>query len=219
MDCLVHGVTKSWTWHSLLGSIPGWEDPWRRAWQPTPVFLPGESAWTRAWQDTVQGSESDTTEWLSTQPQDPFLVVSCLPADSLLETFVPSAAKHAFPTRHTFPPSHRCSGVTAHRWPQGNIRGSPKWELWVPLSRDQTCRVRLLTTRHCRRARGRAHSFWEVCCSSRWHKPVGFSRLFLCACEVPGMDGICLPSLNFYPDEKTRCKWSCAATGTSMESE
>ena len=21
----------------------GWEDPWRRAWQPTPVFLPGES--------------------------------------------------------------------------------------------------------------------------------------------------------------------------------
>ena len=26
-----------------LGSIPGWEDPWRRAWQPPPVFLPGES--------------------------------------------------------------------------------------------------------------------------------------------------------------------------------
>ena len=25
-----------------LGSIPGL-DPWRRAWQPTPVFLPGES--------------------------------------------------------------------------------------------------------------------------------------------------------------------------------
>ena len=25
---------------------PGWEDPWRRAWQPTPVFLPGESPWT-----------------------------------------------------------------------------------------------------------------------------------------------------------------------------
>ena len=22
------------------------EDPWRRAWQPTPVFLPGESPWT-----------------------------------------------------------------------------------------------------------------------------------------------------------------------------
>ena len=27
------------TWVRFLG----WEDPWRRAWQPTPVFLPGES--------------------------------------------------------------------------------------------------------------------------------------------------------------------------------
>ena len=25
-----------------LGSIPAWEDPWRKAWQPTQVFLPGE---------------------------------------------------------------------------------------------------------------------------------------------------------------------------------
>ena len=24
----------------------GWEVPWRRAWQPTPVFLPGKSPWT-----------------------------------------------------------------------------------------------------------------------------------------------------------------------------
>ena len=23
-------------------SIPGWSDPWRRAWRPTPVVLPGE---------------------------------------------------------------------------------------------------------------------------------------------------------------------------------
>ena len=30
-----------------LGSIPGvGKIPWRRAWQPTPVFLPGESLWT-----------------------------------------------------------------------------------------------------------------------------------------------------------------------------
>ena len=27
------------TWVRSLG----WEDPWRRAWQPTPVLLPGES--------------------------------------------------------------------------------------------------------------------------------------------------------------------------------
>ena len=29
-----------------LGSIPGWGRYWRRVWQPTPVFLPGESPWT-----------------------------------------------------------------------------------------------------------------------------------------------------------------------------
>ena len=26
-----------------VGVIPGLEDPWRRKWQPTPVFLPGIS--------------------------------------------------------------------------------------------------------------------------------------------------------------------------------
>ena len=30
-----------------LGSIPGLgKIPWRRSWQPIPVFLPGESPWT-----------------------------------------------------------------------------------------------------------------------------------------------------------------------------
>ena len=29
------------TWFQSLG----WEDPLGRAWQPTPVFLPGESPW------------------------------------------------------------------------------------------------------------------------------------------------------------------------------
>ena len=31
---------KTWVW-SWVGEIP-----WRRAWQPTPVFLSGESPWT-----------------------------------------------------------------------------------------------------------------------------------------------------------------------------
>ena len=50
------------TWVQSLG----WEDPQRRAWQPTPVFLPGEShgqrslASYRPWGHT----ELDTTEWL-----------------------------------------------------------------------------------------------------------------------------------------------------------
>ena len=33
-------------------SIPG-KIPWRRVWQPTPVFLPGESMDRGAWQATV----------------------------------------------------------------------------------------------------------------------------------------------------------------------
>ena len=43
---------------------PGWEDPWRRKWQPTPVFLPGKSHGPRSlvgyhpW----GGKESDMTE-------------------------------------------------------------------------------------------------------------------------------------------------------------
>jgi len=71
MDCIVHGVAKSQTRLSNFhfsclsgdflgaasgkestcnardtgeaGLIPGSERSWRRAWQPTPVFLPGES--------------------------------------------------------------------------------------------------------------------------------------------------------------------------------
>ena len=40
--------------------------PWRREWQPTPVFLPGEFHGQRAWPAKVFWGckESDTTEWL-----------------------------------------------------------------------------------------------------------------------------------------------------------
>ena len=41
------------TWVRSLG----WEDPLEEGWQPTPVFLPGESPWTE---------EPDMTEQLST---------------------------------------------------------------------------------------------------------------------------------------------------------
>ena len=30
------------TWFQFMD----WEEAWRRAWQPTPVFLPGDSPWT-----------------------------------------------------------------------------------------------------------------------------------------------------------------------------
>ena len=48
----------------------GQEDPWRRKWQPTPVFLPGESTGEEAWQWMEESGrlqsrgrkESDMTE-------------------------------------------------------------------------------------------------------------------------------------------------------------
>ena len=42
--------------------------PWRRAWQPTPVFLPGESHLQRSLVDCSPWGpkELDTTEWLTT---------------------------------------------------------------------------------------------------------------------------------------------------------
>ena len=53
------GYPLQYSWASLMAQLVknlpamqetqvpslGREDPWRRAWQPTPVFLPGESPW------------------------------------------------------------------------------------------------------------------------------------------------------------------------------
>ena len=58
---VVHGVAKSWT---RLRDFPFTFMHWRRKWQPTPVFLPGESQGLgslvscRLWGHT----ESNTTE-------------------------------------------------------------------------------------------------------------------------------------------------------------
>ena len=42
---------------------PGWEIRWRRAWQPSPVFLPGESHGRRSLGGHSPGlTESDTPE-------------------------------------------------------------------------------------------------------------------------------------------------------------
>ena len=41
--------------HFLGGKIP-----WRRAWQPTPLFLPGESPWTEELGGLVYEVESQT---------------------------------------------------------------------------------------------------------------------------------------------------------------
>ena len=59
----VHGVAEGWTRLSDFTSLFTFMH-WRRKWQPTPVFLPGESqgrgrlVGCRLW----GGTESDTTE-------------------------------------------------------------------------------------------------------------------------------------------------------------
>ena len=52
------------TWIQSLGQ----EDPWRRKWQPTPVFLPGESHGQRSLEGYSPWGhkELDMTEQLST---------------------------------------------------------------------------------------------------------------------------------------------------------
>jgi len=43
MAQMVKNLPAMWeTWVQSLG----WKVPWRRAWQSTPKFLPGESSWT-----------------------------------------------------------------------------------------------------------------------------------------------------------------------------
>ena len=51
-----------------LGVTPGLgRSPWKRAWQPTPVFLPGESPWTKEpGYSLCSHKEWDTSERLST---------------------------------------------------------------------------------------------------------------------------------------------------------
>jgi len=54
-------MQEIWVW-SLDGKIP-----WKRKWQPTPVFLPGEfhGQWSLAGYSPRDHSESDSTEWLT----------------------------------------------------------------------------------------------------------------------------------------------------------
>ena len=53
-------------WETWVRSL-GWKIPWRRKWQPTPVFLPGESPWTEESGElqSTGSQELDTTERLN----------------------------------------------------------------------------------------------------------------------------------------------------------
>ena len=63
---------ETWFW-SL-----DWEEPLKRAWQPTPVFLPGEPHGQRslAGDSPWDRQESDTTEWLSMHTHSKFMYIN-----------------------------------------------------------------------------------------------------------------------------------------------
>ena len=63
-----------------MGSISGWEMPWRSAWQPTPVFSPGESNGQRrlAGYHSQGWKESDKTEMTSTHVESKTFTVAKL---------------------------------------------------------------------------------------------------------------------------------------------
>ena len=55
-------------WETWVRSL-GWQDPLEEAWQPTPVFLPGESPWTEEPGELQSmGSQRVVIERLSTAP-------------------------------------------------------------------------------------------------------------------------------------------------------
>ena len=56
----------------VMGSIPGWEIPWRRKWQSAPALLPGKSLGQRslASYSPCGWEKLDTTERLSTQARE-----------------------------------------------------------------------------------------------------------------------------------------------------
>ena len=70
-NSLLHGLPWWFRWwrvclqYRRLSFHPWvWKIPWRKEWQPTLVFLPGEFHGQRSWQTTVHGS----TEWLTRLP-------------------------------------------------------------------------------------------------------------------------------------------------------
>ena len=68
--CLSYACTDVFLMWSIAGDIKDefdpwvWKIPWRRAWQPTSVFLPGESMDREAWWGTIHEVTKNQT-WLS----------------------------------------------------------------------------------------------------------------------------------------------------------
>ena len=62
------------TWVQSLG----WEIPWRRKWQPTPVFLPGNAMDREAWWTVVHGSKRVGHDLVTKQQPHPSFEARCI---------------------------------------------------------------------------------------------------------------------------------------------
>ena len=116
--------------HPWLGKIP-----WGRAWQPTPVFLPGESHERRslAGYSPWGRQQSDTTEWLiaaehipslRTLPPHPPARSSRSSQSNKLSSLRDAAATHQLSTWHTAVYICQCCSLSSShpfllcpRWP------------------------------------------------------------------------------------------------------
>ena len=103
----------------------GWKIPSRRAWQRTPVFLPGESPWTEE-SGGLQcvGSELDMTERLSTAQHS---IVQDLRSFSRAVDNILSQVLRAILQIPKPPTGGEASHMTTRLWPRQKL--PPFWEL------------------------------------------------------------------------------------------
>ena len=87
---------------------------WRRKWQPTPVFLPGESPWTEepGGLQSTGLQEVDTTEWLSRHSSS---LYSCFIDISLELPLYPRAGNNPLSFVSNTVPSTLDTGVKTNR--------------------------------------------------------------------------------------------------------
>ena len=105
--------------------------PWRRTWQPTPVFLPGESHGQRgAWWATVHGVAKSRQDWVTKPPPLPVTVFR--------------AAAVLVLRRHISPSSVLAGGWGPQAGPGPRTQAYCPFPLPVQLARQSVCGLRNL---------------------------------------------------------------------------
>ena len=115
----------------ILGSNPRTGIPWRRAWQTTPVFLPGElhgqrslAGYTNLFYNPWGSKESDTTEQLTVSLSQLYYIVAA-------SVYTHSALSKGKPTKNYDVGSMlgRDLGASITQWKRCVCLGKKKW--WI----------------------------------------------------------------------------------------